>query len=147
GRVALEGLDRGGDQAVEVAAGEPHADVAHVDAEADAPGDARGVRHAGRGAGHAPRAIISRTAVRASATFSGWPPPPWAMSALPPPRPPTAPAPVRSSVPATWPASRAAALVAMTREARPLSWPATATTTGESSPSRARRSSARVRRS
>src|SRR5699024_11422341 len=149
GGAALEGLDRGGDHPVEVAAGEADADIAHVDPEADpsrqpAGLGARPLRHA-HAVGAA--AIASRTAVSAAGMRAGSPPPPCARSGLPPPRPPIASAAPRSIVPAARPRSRAVALVAMTSAARPPSWPATAIVTGTSSPSRERRSRARVRRS
>src|SRR5699024_880574 len=150
GRAALERLDGGRDHPVQIAAGEADADIAHVDPQPDAAGQARGVlRRSVAGAGHAVRAasIAARTAVSAAGIRAGSPPPPWAMSGLPPPRPPIASAAPRRIVPAASPRSRAAALVAITSAARPPSCPATAIITGMSSPSRLRRSRARVRRS
>src|SRR5699024_9106037 len=142
GGAALEGLDRGGDHPVEVAAGEADADIAHVDPEADpsrqpAGLGARPLRHA-HAVGAA--AIASRTAVSAAGMRAGSPPPPCARSGLPPPRPPIASAAPRSIVPAARPRSRAVALVAMTSAARPPSWPATAIVTAPPPPSRDRRS-------
>src|SRR5699024_2551379 len=109
----VEGLDRGGDQTVEIAASEPDPHVTDVDAETDAALEAARAAHAA-----ATASMAVRTAARASPIRAGCPPPPWARSSLPPPRPPMASAPVRSREPAPRPCSRAARLAATTRAAR-----------------------------
>src|SRR5690606_23238966 len=74
-RTGLHGLDRRGDHPVRVARGDADPRVAHVDTESSAPAP----RH--------PRKA-SRTAANAGSMPPRSVPPPWATSALPPPRPP-----------------------------------------------------------
>src|SRR5215207_4093865 len=98
--------------------------------------------------GHLPEAAATACSPACSAAGipAGSVPPPWATSALPPPRPPTGPAAALSTSLADSPRSRAAGLRAATRATLPSDSDASRTTAGRSA-SRPRTSRASVRRS
>src|SRR5688572_2197590 len=98
---------------------------------------------------HLPLAVATACspACNAAGIPAGSVPPPWATSALPPPRPPTGPAAARSTSLADSPRSTAAGFSAATSATLPPDSLASRTTDGLSAGNRPRTSSARVRRS
>src|SRR3954447_12803993 len=99
--------------------------------------------------GHLPVAVATACSPACSAAGipAGSVPPPWATSALPPPRPPTGAAAARSTSLADSPRSRAAGGRAATSATLPPASDASRTTPARSPGSRPRTSSAKVRRS
>src|SRR5262249_31133805 len=134
-------LDRGGEDPVGVARGDPDPGVPDVDREPTSSAHVRPFPY------FAVSATRRSTASMASPIAAGFWPPPWATSGLPPPPPPSVLAAVRTRSPALRPWSRAASLVAMTVSGLPLLTVNRATTAARPPWMRPRTSRTSLRRS
>src|SRR5690625_885449 len=120
--IATDDFERGREDPVGVARGDPHADAAHVEGDAAASPE---TRHAS--------VIAAATASSACTIRVGSWPPPCARSGLPPPPPPSSPHARLTRSPARSPRACAPASAATTTLGLPPTVPAAATTTASAS--------------
>src|SRR5262245_11359134 len=140
-QVATQGSQRSRQNAGWVAFGDPNSDLSDINPKPDAR-PPRALRTRSAGPAHGCATSLSTVASRDGASSAGRPPP-WARSALPPPRPDSAPF---TNTCASSPRSFAAGFTATTSEALPPARETTATTPGRPA-SLPRTSWARVRTS